>query len=326
MGGTHAQCYTLMPNAELVAIASVDEKTGPDLASRTGAKLHAGFDEMVNAETLDMVDLCLPTSMHSEFIIKAARKGLGILVEKPIALSVEEADHVIKEIESAGVTAMVAHLIRFWPEYVVLVDYVEGKPLGEFRSGIFSRITQRRKAGTSWKEWLYSPEMAGSPAFDLLSHDIDFVRMILGEPGGFDAVCTQYSGRIEHLFAVLDFPEGKSASIEIGWDYPLDYPFMMGYRVVFDEGAMEFNSRSQPTLTVYKADGSCETPELPLPEIPDTGTVGNIPLIAPYYSELKYFVDCLEEGRQPDRVPLIESRNSLALDLKIIEKARSRLR
>jgi len=325
MGGTHAQCYMLMPNAELAAIASVDEKTGPELSSKMNAKLYADFDKMVGSEKLDMVDICLPTSMHGEFMIKAARRGLNVLVEKPIALSVKEADAIIAEIEKAGVTAMVAHLIRFWPEYVLLAEYVKEKKLGEFKSGIFSRITQRRKAGTSWKEWLYSTEMAGSPAFDLLSHDIDFVRMILGEPKDFDAVCTDYGGRMEHLFAVLDFGDGKTADLEIGWDFPLNYPFMMGFRVVFEKGAMEFNSRMQPTLSVYKADGTKETPELALPQIPDAGTVGNVPLIAPYYSELKYFVDCLETGQKPDRVPLIESRKSLELDLGIIKKAKSKL-
>ena len=326
MGNTHAQCYKLMPNAKLAAIASVDEASGAALAAETGAAHYRDFNRMTKKEKLDMVDICVPTNMHADFMVRAARRGLNILVEKPIALTLRQADRAINEIEKAGVTAMVGHLIRFWPEYVVLADYIKDKKFGAYKSGIFSRITQRRKTGTSWQEWLYDPAMAGSPAFDLLSHDIDFIRMILGEPRHFDAVCSQCEGRTEHLFVILDFGGGMTANIEIGWDYPPNYPFMMGYRVVFEKGAMEFNSKAEPTLSAYSADGTTETPELPIPEIPRAGTTGNVPSIAGHYAELSYFVDCLEKGTKPERVPLIESRNSLELDLKIVKKACRKLR
>ena len=68
MGGTHAQCYMLMPGVELAAIASVDKETGPALAEKTGATLYNDFDAMAAAEKLDMADICIPTSMHADRI------------------------------------------------------------------------------------------------------------------------------------------------------------------------------------------------------------------------------------------------------------------
>jgi predicted dehydrogenase len=182
------------------------------------------------------------------------------------------------------------------------------------------RLTQRRKPGTSWEEWLYDPARVGSPAMDLHIHDLDVARRLFGEPASYASRGTSYGDRMDHLFAQYTFPDGGIVHIESGWDFPLNYPFEMGYRCLFEGGCVDFRS-SEPGVFVRRPDGSEERAEPPKPQIPDRDTSGNIASILGYYSEIKYFVDRLEAGRPIEEGNAADSLISLRLLLDVVSAA-----
>ena len=121
MGTMHANCYAQIPNAELVAIGDVTPGKAKELAKPHGAKAYATAAGLMR-QGLDIVDVCLPTYMHAKYTCSAARKGLNVVCEKPMALTMRDAKRMVKTVRETGVKFMVAHVIRFWPEYQLLKE------------------------------------------------------------------------------------------------------------------------------------------------------------------------------------------------------------
>ena len=74
---------------------------------------------------MDIVDICLPTYMHCEHVLLAAKRGVNCLCEKPMARDPAQANRMVKAVRAAKIKFMVGHVIRFWPEYQVLKEYVD---------------------------------------------------------------------------------------------------------------------------------------------------------------------------------------------------------
>jgi len=120
MGRMHAQVYRNLNKAKLAAIADSDLEKAQLLADKYEATAYSSMEELLNKEDIDAVDICLPTFLHKEYVIKAARAGKDILCEKPIALTVEDAEEMIQAAKINKVKLMIAQVISFWLEYVKL--------------------------------------------------------------------------------------------------------------------------------------------------------------------------------------------------------------
>src|ERR1044071_6920311 len=109
MASTHARAYTAMPNSEVAAVIDVREDAARALAQSHKAEPFIDFDEMLRAVEPDIVDVCVPTPCHADDVCRAAKYGLkGIVVEKPMARTVEDCDRMIEACKSAGVPLFVA--------------------------------------------------------------------------------------------------------------------------------------------------------------------------------------------------------------------------
>lgn len=325
MGGTHAQCYAALPNAALVAVADPEPDRRKRLADEHGATPYEGLEDMLAAD-LDMVDICLPTYLHCEAVQAAARAGKHILCEKPMGLTVAECDAMLQAVERAGVTFMVAHVIRFWPEYRVIKEILDSGRLGAVRWMSASRFSP--PPTWSWQEWIFDPQRSGGAVLDLHIHDLDFIAWVAGMPrnvcaggvkaarGGLDNVWTTTTG---HRNQAVGFAQGSL-------DMAANYPFNMGLRVLLEGGAIELDSRLSPALSVYPLAGGVEHPEVPQPEVPTAGragTAGNIEALGGYFVEIQYFVECLDRGEEPTIVTPREARDAVRLCLAATESAES---
>jgi predicted dehydrogenase len=317
MGGTHAQCHAALPNAELVAVCDPEEDRRVKFAEMYGAKPFATIEEML-ASDIDMVDFCMPTYLHRQAVEAAAAAKKHVLCEKPMALTPGDCDAMIAAANAAGVEFMVAHVIRFWPEYVVVKDVLDSGKLGKI---LWISATRMSPPPTwSWQEWIFKPELSGGAVFDLHVHDLDFIAWILGKPkavyangvktktGALDSVFTTTSG---HPSGAVGFAEGCL-------DMAAEFPFTMGLKINLEGGSIEINSRLSPSVLVAMRDGGVAHPDVPQPEVPTTGTAGtagNIEALGGYFVEVKYFVDCIDAGTKPSTVPPEEAKLAVELCL-----------
>ncbi len=319
MGSTHLKALKRIPQAELVAVVSdVPQQLTGDLSGIQGniggpgekmdfSALHKYSDpyEALRDREIEAVDLCLPTYLHAPVTIATLRAGKHVLVEKPMALSGEEADQMIAEAENAGRLLMVAQVLRFFPSYKVTAEMLKSGRLGAIRSAIL----RRRCAAPGWSAWLNDRALSGGGVFDLLIHDVDFCLQVFGKPESVSAIGYEDMPHgIDWITAQLHYPGIGAVVISGGWHHPKAYPFSMEYTVVADGGTIEFDSAGVPP-TLYRADGEAEV-------LPLSDTDG-------YQAEIEYFLDCCIEGRKPELCRPEESAAAVKLT-RLIEESRSR--
>lgn len=321
MGGTHAEVYRNLNKAKLRAIVDSDLEKTELLADKYRATAYSSLEELSGQEDIDAIDICLPTYLHKEYVIKAARLGKDILCEKPIALTVKDAEEMIQAVKKAKVKLMIAQVIRFWQEYVILKRIHQTGELGRLLN-----ITLTRLASTptwAWDNWLADIKRSGGALLDLHIHDTDYLLYLLGKPLSLVSRLSPARLKYAHVFTTFTFPDKVTAFAEGGWDMPDNFPFTMAYTALFEKGVVEFNSRNEKTLAIYRPGKEIEYPPVK-PELEaKTSGEGNITDLGGYFSEIKYFIDCLENNEEPTKASAQSARDSLEIVLNEMKSADS---
>lgn len=309
MGRTHLLALRNIPSAEVVVVASDDPVAlSGDLTSATGnlgiagarfdfsgMKKYSDWQDAVRDPDIDAVDLCLPTYLHAPAAIAALEAGKHVLVEKPMALDGDEADRMLEAARRSGKILMTAHVLRFFPEYLPLIELQREGNLGRPRAAFF----RRRCAAPSWSAWLTDPAKSGGGVFDLLIHDVDMAIHLFGVPEAVSATgCTDEARGLDVITGTLYYSDGFTAVITGGWHHTGAYPFSMEYTVSFDEATIEYSSAGRPP-TLYTRSGE----ERRLPVVDKDG----------YQAEIEYFLECAAAGKQPEHCPPEESAAAVKL-------------
>jgi predicted dehydrogenase len=313
MGRSHIAHLEKLPYVQVVAIADAEparlenEATvsgniklpAPSLDFKSVQRFRDGRDLIAQAD-VDFVDICLPTDLHAELTILAAEAGRHILVEKPMALTSQEAQRMVDAAQRNGVELMVAQCVRFWPEYQYLKETVTSGRLGKLLKAEFTR---RSSAPVwAWQRWMMDARRSGGAALDLHIHDVDFVNHLLGTPVQLYATGarTPVTGGYDVITSMYTYADGASVTIDGGWYAAPSFGFGATYLAVFEGGIVRYNGTAQPTLMVYRNEGGA-------PEVPDVA--GDA-----YYNEIEFFTKCLAEGRSPATfLPASSSLQSLRL-------------
>jgi len=311
MGRMHAECYRLIPGVKVVAVASKDEAEAVAFAHRHGAQVYGDAAELIRDAEVDVVDVCLPTHLHAKYAILAAQRGRAVFCEKPLARTLTQADQMVRAVKKADVPFMVGHCIRFWPEYAALKKIHDDGRLGKLESLSLRRVQGKTTFG--WQDWFNDPKLSGCCILDFHIHDADFVRYLLGEPRGVQCAATYRWCCVNYQYP------GIVVSSEAGWSRA--DPFEMTFRAVFQKGVLLYSSRTEP-LTLYREGREPTRVKLAGPKVGQAAAGGNISTMAAYYSELKYFVDCLRSRKRPAAVGIEDARDSLALVLKEMAAAK----
>ncbi len=307
MGATHLKAARSIPGLNLAVVSRNPKKLAGDLSEVAGnmsgfetsvdfsnIKTFGSFREVLADPAIDAVDLCLPTALHEPYTIEALQAGKHVLVEKPMAIEEAACARMISAAKQAKKTLMVAQVLRFFPAYDGLKQWVAKQLSGPIRSGFF----RRRTAAPGWGPWLKDKGQSGGGVFDLLIHDIDMALYLFGVPQsvsatGFEALERQ----VDVISAELFYP-GHTVTITGGW-YHEGYPFSMEFTVTGEAGTMEYHLRdSKPTL--YQAG---QAPA----EVDGGGEADG------YKAELEYFLQCAGSGAYPEKCSPEDSQRAVAL-------------
>ena len=306
MGAVHLSAYSKIPDAEVIAVCTERDRAlssdlnlaggnlGRDLGKFdfSGVKQCRQWRELVDSN-LDIVDICLPTDLHPEVSIAALAAGKHVLCEKPMALTSTDCDRMIAAAHESNRILMIAQVLRFWPEYLALKEFVEKRQFGAVRSATFVR-----QCGLpDWSKWLPVSARSGGAVVDLLIHDIDQIIWLFGTP---QWVAAKQLGDADALTATFFYPVGPEVRLQGGWFAP-GAPLQMSFQVRAERAAMEFTSDG---LTLSDQDGQQKKVEA-------TGDG--------YEAEISYFMDCIRDGRQPARCLPEDSARSLQIALALKE-------
>ncbi len=310
MGATHLRAWQSVGNAELAAVASSDAaKLTGDLSAiagnldKSGERMDFGAasryrtaDELIADPTIDAVDLCTPSFLHADQTVAALEAGKHVLVEKPMATNAADCQRMLDAAASSGKVLVVGHVLRFWPDYVTALRLVRSGSLGKLRSAFL-----RRKCGApGWSAWLQDKSKSGGAVLDLLIHDFDFCRQLVGMPRSVQATGVEEPSQgVDMLVARLDYgPDSPQVVVSGGWHHPDSYPFSMEFTLVCEKGTLDFLSGDHD-LKLYRSDGESE-----LVETSDGDA---------FEAELAAFVAACEAGRPPTACPPEESSEATAI-------------
>lgn len=170
MGKNHVRTYSEIPGIDLVAVADLDEKLGEAAAQSYGLSYYRDYQEMLKKESLDIVSICVPTSFHLEVAKRCIDAGAHILLEKPIAMTVEEGKKILQHAHKKKIIVLVGHIERFNPAVRKVKELIEKKELGEVIA-----ITARRVGG-------FPPQIKDANiSIDSAIHDIDIANFLLDD-------------------------------------------------------------------------------------------------------------------------------------------------
>src|SRR5215468_9645143 len=160
MGSNHARVFAGLPGTELVGVADPDRKQAEFVARALGCVAVADVDKLLDRD-VDAITVATPTHLHRDIALNCIARGIHVLVEKPIASSVEEGREIISAARRAGVTLMVGHVERFNPAVQAIKEALRDE---DILSIAITRVGP------------FPPRMSNvGVVIDLAVHDIDLI-------------------------------------------------------------------------------------------------------------------------------------------------------
>jgi UDP-N-acetylglucosamine 3-dehydrogenase len=241
MGRNHLRVLASRPDVRLVAVADPVGDALAGAAAQSGAQPFAEPGAMVAEAELDGLVIAAPTTAHVPLALAAIERGIAVLVEKPLAATVEEGMRIVAAARARGVPVQVGHVERFNPAVLEL-----GRLLGEgWLSSIYAIAS--RRAGPF-------PDRIRDVGVtvDLATHDVDILSWIAGErPTRVYGETAQriHADHEDLLFGLLHFPSGATGMLDVNWLTPAKRRQLV---VVGEEGMFELDYLTQ-RLTFTRA-------------------------------------------------------------------------
>ena len=306
-GEMHAKVYSSSPGVEFKAVCDLREDRAKEIAEKYGAKdYYSDYIELLERDDISAVSIATPDFAHTEIAIAAAKAGKHVLIEKPLATSVEDCERILAAVKEAGdIKFMVDFHNRWNPPFVNTKSAIEQGQLGKPML-MYIRLSDTIFVPTGMLSWASKSEVV----WFVGSHAVDLVRWMFN-----DEVIKVYAvSRSEVLKgkgidtpdfyeAILEFRNGGVATVENCWILPDSLPTVIDFKcqVVGSEGAVYIDLSSNGVIRQYTSEKASNPDVLVLP------TIHGRPMGFAIES-IKHFVDCVIN----DKEPMVTGKDGLA--------------
>lgn len=263
--------------------------------------LYNDVEEMLDKEELDFVITALPTVIHEKIAVQVMNRGIHVFSEKPMALTAEQAENMLKAAKDNHVKLMIGQCLRFWPQYQYLKELIDSGKYGKVVRAHFNRISGLPL--WSWQHWMEDEKLSGGAALDMHVHDVDFINWAFGLPRWVSSQATDFRADFDSISTLYHYDD-KVVTATCDWGFFKGFPFIANYMVRFEKAGVVME---KGVVTVYEDDNKF------IAEIPE----GNS-----YAREVAEFITCIREDRESTVNPAEASCTSLKLA--IAEKVSAR--
>lgn len=330
MGMIHYLAAKKLKNAKVTAFSTRDKKKlkgdwrairgnfGPkgEKMNLKGVKPYAEIDELLADPEIDLVDICLPTHLHPDTTTRSLRAGKHVLVEKPIALTIADAERMTAAASAAGKLLMVGQVLPFFPDWAFLIEAARSGKYGRLQAAHFRRIISR----PDWSAEMADAKLTGGPAIDLHIHDTHFIQLLCGRPKQVFSRGVCEGDTVTHLETtyLYDGADAPAVTCSGGSLSQKGQAFTAGFEAYFEKATMlqDFATLggkpvlSKP-LTLLTADGKVKQPKL-----------GGDP-IACFAAEVQTAVNAVERNTPAPELSAEGAMLALVLCHKEIESVRT---
>lgn len=286
MGAVHARAWQTA-EADVVGVYSRSLGAAQELAAGVGGSAFLSVAELL--ERVDVVSICTPTPTHPEFTRLAASAGKHVVCEKPIALTVQDAESMISACQTAGVRLFIGHVVRFFPQYRAALETVLNGNLGNL--GVIRLKRAAFQPRKSRDNWFVDEARSGGMIVDLMVHDFDYARAV---GGPVECVFARSARSLrpdspsDYALVTLRFVSGAIGLVEGGWAYPQGV-FRTGFDIAGSDGLIEWSSDASSTVLSFLEKSVQNESEVGLPQ--------NILAEDPYATQIKHVKLALETNQ-----------------------------
>lgn len=329
MGWIHYLAYQRVSGVELVAVSEPNEKRlsgdwrdikgnfGPpgEMVDLSKIARYKDYRDMLADENVDVVDCCLPPSMHSQAAIAASQAGKHVLCEKPMALTTAECHEMVQAASKAGKQLFIGHVLPFFPEYAHAVQLIHSGEYGKLLGGTFKRVV----SDPAWMTDFWDPNRCGGPLIDLHVHDAHLIRFLFGMPTSLVTVGRLRGEVVEYCNTMFHFADPSLVvSAASGVINQQGRPFTHGFEIHLEKATMQYefagfqDKGELMPLKVLPADGSVVRPE-----------VGGGDPSEAFVGEIEEVVKCVEANRPSSVLSGDLARDAIILCHKQTESVKS---
>lgn len=316
----HAQSLGQIANAQLIAVADTRASRAEHFGSEYQAAVYADYAPLLERGDIDAVCICVPSGLHAQVALDALDAGKHVLVEKPIALTLADADAMIARANASRKALGVVLQNRYNHPMLRLRTLIDRGSLGNIHLGA---ATVRWYRPQSYYEdgWHGTKSMDGGALMNQSIHHIDALQWFMGDVESVTAYTTTRAHAMEAEdvgVAILRFASGALATVEgstVTWPENLE-----GSVALFaDRGSVKIGGTALNRIVLWKVDGELEQEAEIL-----TSQVVDPPSVYGYSHRavIQEFTDAVLDGREPG-TPGPAARKSLALVLAMYESAES---
>ena len=253
--------------SELVAVMRRNGELAADYARRNNvSRWYDDADELINDPQVDAVYVATPPDSHREYVVRVARAGKPVYVEKPMARTALECEDMISACDEAGVGLFVAYYRRAMPRFVTVKELLDSGRIGQLRT-VSVRNERAAPVGEADNEgWRVDPEISGGGHFvDLGSHILDLLDWLVGPVTRATGVASNRGGRYRAEDLVTGAFSFRSGVEGVGvWNYD-SFQNKDQVEIIGTAGALRFSCFADEPLRLLTADG-VEPIKAPYPE------------------------------------------------------------
>lgn len=275
MGYNHVRIYSELENANLVAISDMVRGTLDKVSKEFNTVGYVDYDNILQIDDIEVVNICVPTVFHHDVVMQAIEAGKNVLVEKPIASKLNEAEEMIKAAEDAGVTLATGHVERFNPAVRVAKKLIDEGAIGEVVTANSKRLGP------------FPPRIRDvGVAIDLAIHDIDIFNYLFNSRA--NTVFANMSSKLkncefeDHAEIMTKYDSGVLSILETNWLTPYKKRQL---NITGIDGIISVDYGNQ-TVTLFKENNQVEDIKVENKE--------------PLKEELRSFVDCVQNNTPPE--------------------------
>jgi UDP-N-acetylglucosamine 3-dehydrogenase len=290
-------------NAEVVALSDVDVEKAKDLAAEFHVpRTYDDWHDLLADKQIDAVCINTPNHLHAEMTVEAAKAKKHVMVEKPMAGTIEEADMMVDAARQNGVFLMVDQTQRFWPMHEVAVDIV--------RSGLIGRVISVRGKMAHGGPQFWSPtstwfrkkrEGIHGAMFDIGIHKLDLIRYILDSPisevAAFTSTFSEGIDVEDNAVAIFRTKNGVTGVLEASWTCN---PRENTTYVYGELGNLKLgHTKEEPIFVEIAVPDAAQNRDIPPGTVTSGKYVPVIPTRSKFGGPWQHFVDSITSGTQP---------------------------
>lgn len=228
-GAYHASIYKKLNSIDSITIYGRNKEKLEKIEKDMEIKVTENINDILTSKDIHLIDICLPSPLHKEYVIEALKNGKNVFCETPISLNLEDAMAMREAEKQYGKRVFVNLFIKHEYPYEYVYDTIQKNTLGKLKA-----LHVRRKTPPLWGDLSLNKITT-----NLMIHEFDFVTWILGTPNKISAVGINGNEGQSHVNALLAY-EDSIIEIQGSSMMPEYHPFTVGYEAIFEKGTIEY--------------------------------------------------------------------------------------